>query len=68
MPTFSMTQPEQWAMMTADAASIKRSKIMTRNNNLIRDETLATQVGSIATQLSNSYTFQDDYLDCMKMK
>ena len=55
-------------MMTADAASIKRSKIMTRNNNLIRDETLAIQVGSIATQLSNSYTFQDDFLDCMKTK
>ena len=68
MPTIARIQPEQWAMMTADAASIKRSKIMTRNNNLIRDETLAIQVGSIATQLSNSYTFQDDFLDCMKMK
>ena len=67
MPTIATIQPEQWALMTADA-SIKRSKIMTRNNNLIRDETLATQVGSIATQLSNSYTFQDDFLDCMKMK
>ena len=68
MPTIATMELEQWAMMTADAASIKRSKIMTRNNNLIRDETLATQVGSITTQLSNSYTFQDDFLDCMKMK
>ena len=68
MPTIARIQPEQWVMMTADAASIKRSKIMMQNNTLIRDETLANQVGSIATQLSNSYTFQDDFLDYMKIK
>lgn len=28
---------EVWEIMTADAASFKRSKIMTRNNTLIRD-------------------------------
>ena len=68
MRTIPVIQPEQWAMMTADDASIKRSKIMTRNNNLIRDDTLANQVASIATQLCTSYTFQDDFLDCMKIK
>ena len=68
MPTIPVIQPEQWAMMTADDASIKRSKIMTQNNTLIRDDILANQVASIATQLCTSYTFQDDFLHCMKMK
>ena len=68
MRTIPVIQPERWTMMTADDASIKKSKILTRNNNLIRDDTLANQVASIATQLCTSYTFQDDFLDCMKMK
>ena len=54
--------------MTKDADSVKRNNIVEQNAELIEDDILANQVGSIATQLRTSYTFQDDFLDCMKMK
>ena len=68
IPKIARIQPEPWAMMAVDATSIKTSKIMMPNNKLIRDETLTNQVGSISTQLGNSYTFQGDFLDCTKVK
>ena len=67
MPEYHI-EPEVWAIMTVDTASSNRSKIMMQDNTLIRDEIIANQVGSIATQLRNSYTFHYDFLDCMKMK
>ena len=67
MPEYLM-EPGAWARMTADAASITRSNIVTQEINLIKDEILANQVASTATQLRNSYTFSTDFLDCMKMK
>ena len=55
-----LMEPGPWASMTAD--------IVTQEKTLIRDETLANQVASTATQLRASYTFQHDFLDCMKTK
>ena len=61
-------QPKLRADMTKDADGVKRNDIVEHNTDLIEDETLANQVGSIATQFCTSYTFQDDFLDCMKTK
>ena len=63
-----LMEPGAWARMTADAASITRSNIVTQEINLIKDEILANQVASTATQLRNYCTFTTDFLDCMKMK
>ena len=63
-----LMEPGAWARMTADAVSITRSNIVTQEINLIKDEILANQVASTATQLHNYYTFSTDFLDCMKMK
>ena len=54
--------------MIKDADSVKRNNIVEQNAQLIQDNTLAEKVESIATQLRTSYTFQHDFLDCMKMK
>ena len=67
LPEYLM-EPGEWAKMTADAASITSSKIVTQEINLIKDELLADQVAGTATQLRNYYTFSTDFLDCMKMK
>ena len=67
LPDYHM-DPGTWARLTADAASLNRSNITTQDKTLIKDETLANQVASTATQLRNYYTFSTDFLDCMKMK
>ena len=61
-------QPERWVRVIKDADSVKRNNIVEQNAQLIQDNTLAEKVESIATQLRTSYTFQKDFLDCMKMK
>ena len=63
LPQYLM-EPWAWARVTADASS----NIVTQEINLIKDEILANQVASTATQLRNYYTFSTDFLDCMKMK
>ena len=61
-------QPALWANMTRDSDSVSRNNIVEQSAELIEDNTLANQVASTATHLCTSHTFQDDFLDCMKMK
>ena len=67
MPKWNI-EPALWATMTRDTDSVSRNNIVEDNAQLIEDDTLANQVASIATQLRTSYTFQDDFLECIKSR